>query len=273
MGQLFEWSDIAWSEILRTFVYIFIIWIVGRIIVNISKRAIEHMMEERQKSPLKFDPRRTKTIGKLIRNVISYTVNFFVILLILSQLGFDLTPLLAGAGVLGLAIGFGAQSLVKDVITGFFVIFEDQFGVGDVVQIGTYKGTVEEIGLRVTRIRSWTGEEYIIPNGTISQVTNFSVHNALAVVDIPVAADQDIEKITTMIEQIANQAAEQSTDIVKAPQVLGVQEIGQTEVVLRLTAECLPNKAAGVARLLKAEVKKALEQGKESVREANSDGA
>lgn len=273
MSQLFKWSDIVWSEILSNFVYIFIIWLVGRVIVNISKRAIEHMMEERQKSPLKFDPRRTKTIGKLIRNVISYTVNFFVILLILSQLGFDLTPLLAGAGVLGLAIGFGAQSLVKDVITGFFVIFEDQFGVGDVVQIGTYKGTVEEIGLRVTRIRSWTGEEYIIPNGTISQVTNFSIHNAIAVVDIPVAADQDIERITSIIKRTANQMAEQSSDIVKTPQVLGVQEFGQTEVVLRLTAECLPNKAAGVTRLLKAEVKKALEQAKESAREANSDGA
>ena len=108
-------------------------------------------------------------------------------MLILGQVGLNLGPLLAGAGVLGLAIGFGAQSLVKDVITGFFIIFEDQFGVGDVIQIDQFKGTVEEIGIRVTRIKSWTGEVHIIPNGNIKQVTNFSTYNSIAVVDVSIA--------------------------------------------------------------------------------------
>ena len=96
--------------------------------------------------------------------------------------------------MLGLAIGFGAQSLVKDIISGFFIILEDHFAVGDVIQTGSYKGTVEVIGLRSTRILSWTGEVHIIPNGSITQVTNFSIHNTLAVVDISIAYEEDLER-------------------------------------------------------------------------------
>lgn len=104
-----------------------------------------------------MNPRRLITVGELLKNVTSITSNFIMVMLVLGEIGYDLAPLLAGAGVLGLAIGFGAQSLVKDVITGFFIILEDQFAVGDVIQTGSLKGTVEIIGLRSTRLVSWTG--------------------------------------------------------------------------------------------------------------------
>jgi len=248
-----------WVSFIIIVIKIVVIYIVGRIVSRIANRMIEHMIRERESSPLKFDQRRTKTIGKLIGNVIGYTLNFILLLLILNQLGINLAPLLAGAGVLGLAIGFGAQSLVKDVITGFFIIFEDQFGVGDIVQIGNFKGTVEEIGLRVTRVRSWTGEVFIIPNGSIRDVTNFSIYNSVAVVDISVAYEADVDKALELMRETAKRLFESNEDIVKEPEVLGVQNIGNSDVVLRMTAECKPNKHIPISRIIKAEVRKAFE--------------
>ncbi|PYI52395.1 mechanosensitive ion channel family protein [Paenibacillus flagellatus] len=249
-----------WTVWLIIAVKVLIIYIGGRIANAITRRAVSHMVQEREKSPLKFDQRRTKTIGRLVGNLISYTINFFVIILVLSQFGFNLAPILAGAGVLGLAIGFGAQSLVKDVITGFFIIFEDQFAVGDVVQTGNFKGTVEEIGIRVTRIRSWTGEIHIIPNGLITQVTNFSTHNSLAVVDVTVAYEADLAKALAVTKETVHRVYESCDAIVKEPSVLGVQAVTSAEVTIRVTAECRPNGQGEAMRVLNLELMQALNE-------------
>lgn len=249
-----------WTNWLTICVKVLVIYIAGRIVNAVTRRAVSHMVQEREKSPLKFDPRRTKTIGKLIGSIISSVVNFFVVILILSQFGFNLAPILAGAGVLGLAIGFGAQSLVKDVITGFFIIFEDQFAVGDVIQTGNFKGTVEEIGLRVTRIRNFTGEEHIIPNGLITQVTNFSSHNSMAVVDVTVAYEADLEKAMQVTRETVQRVYESSDLLVKVPTVLGVQAVTNTDITLRISVECRPNTQAEVLRVLNVELMRALEQ-------------
>lgn len=235
---------------------IILIYTISRIVIKIADKASEHLMTGKHRSPLKLDPRRTKTLGKLVHNIVSYTVNFIAFLLILGQFGVNLGPLLAGAGVLGLAIGFGAQSLVKDVITGFFIIFEDQFGVGDTVQIDQFKGTVEEIGIRVTRIKSWTGEVHIIPNGNIKQVTNFSVYNSLAVIDVGIAYEADIDKALEVLKQTVDSYYAHSTKLTKLPDVLGVQALGASEVKLRIAAECRPTLNGEVQRELQAEIKK-----------------
>lgn len=248
-----------WANILLSVLYIILIYVGSRIVIRIADKAISHLMMQRERSPFKMDTRRTKTIGKLVRNIVLYTVNFIAILLILSQIGVKLGPLLAGAGVVGLAIGFGAQSLVKDVITGFFIIFEDQFAVGDVIQTGTYKGTVEEIGLRITRIRSWTGEMYIIPNGSITQVTNFSTSNLVGI-DIALNPEADIDLAERIIRDTIRTAAGSNQNIVKTPDVLGVQSIGDSEVILRVTAECRPDSQFSVARALNEAIQTALEE-------------
>lgn len=254
-------SDPAvWGGFLYVFIKILLVVLIGRLLVKVAQKALTHMMIERERAPLKFDQRRTKTIGKLLNNVITYTVNFIIILLVLSQLGINLAPVLAGAGVIGLAIGFGAQSLVKDVITGFFIIFEDQFGVGDVVQTGSFKGTVEEIGLRVTRIRSWTGEVHIIPNGSIQQVTNFSVYNSTAVVDISIAYEEDVERTVEVLKQTVQDAYPDIENVTKPPEVLGIQTLGASDVVIRVTAECKPNTHVAVERELRRRFKAALER-------------
>ncbi|OXM84533.1 mechanosensitive ion channel family protein [Paenibacillus rigui] len=249
----------VWTQFLIIALKILFIYFAGRIVIKLANKALEHMLVERDKHPLKFDQRRSKTIGKLLGNVITYVVNFIVILMILNQFNIRLEPVLAGAGVLGLAIGFGAQSLVKDVITGFFIIFEDQFAVGDVVQIGTFKGTVEEIGLRVTKVKSWTGEVHIIPNGTIAQVTNFSVNNSVAIVDVTITYEEEIDRALNVLRDTVSKSYENNVNMVKAPQVLGVQTMGPSEVTLRVTVECKPNTQGSVSRELYAEIKRAFD--------------
>ncbi|MCR8636763.1 MULTISPECIES: mechanosensitive ion channel family protein [Paenibacillus] len=249
----------VWTGLLIGALKVIFIYFAGRLVMKLANKALEHMLVARDRNPLKLDTRRTNTIGRLLGNITAYVVNFIVILMILNQFGIRLEPILAGAGVVGLAIGFGAQSLVKDVITGFFIIFEDQFAVGDIVQIGTYKGTVEEIGLRVTKLKSWTGEVHFIPNGTINQVTNFSLNNSIAVVDISIAYASDIDKALEVLRTTVLKNYESNVNMVKEPQVLGVQTLSTSEITLRTTVECKPNTQALVSRELYAEIKKALD--------------
>src|SRR5690625_5855916 len=170
----------------------------GIIINKIGKRIIERAFLNRRHLPIQISSRREQTLSKLLTNILMYLIAFIVIVMILDILGVPISTLLAGAGVAGLAIGFGAQSLVKDVISGFFIIFEDQFSVGDYILINNLEGTVEEIGLRTTKVQSWTGEQHIIPNGDISMVTNYSIHNGISVVEINVTYENDIKQVEVL---------------------------------------------------------------------------
>lgn len=224
----------------------------------VLNRFIDHLVSNKELRRLSHQTRRIRTIAKLLKNVASYSIHFVSLLLILAEFNINLGPLLAGAGVIGLAIGFGAQSLVKDVITGFFIVVEDQFAVGDVIQTGTMKGTVELIGLRSTRIQSWTGEVHIIPNGMINQVTNYSIHNTLAVVDISVPLQQNVDETLTLLHEIVSKV--EDGNIMKTPQVLGIQSMTASEMLIRVIAECKPNTHGSVSRVLNREIKLALDQ-------------
>lgn len=241
------------SSILRVALFLFI----GRLVVWIIHKTIDRVILDRESKRLPSHTRRMTTLGKLMKNVASYVVYFITVMLILSEFGINLGPLLAGAGVLGLAIGFGAQSLVKDVITGFFIVLEDQFAVGDVIQTGTFKGTVDMIGLRTTRIQSWTGEVHIIPNGMINEVTNFSVNNSIAVVDISIAFEEEVDRALDVIRHTMITIRDEN--LINAPEVLGIQAIATTGVTIRIIAECRPNMNSIVSRKLNMEIKKALD--------------
>lgn len=242
-----------WINIGITAAKILAIVILSRIVVRIVQSAVNRVFRHRQGTKLQIEQRRVDTMRVLVNNVVGYVIYFLAVLIVLQLLGIDLRPVLVSAGVLGLAVGFGAQSLVRDVITGFFIIFEDQFAVGDFVTINNnITGTVQEIGLRVTRIRSWTGEVHIFANGTITQVTNFSLQNTLAVVDISVAYEEDLKQVEAILEEVLQQAQEEIPDIVKKPDILGVQALHPSEVVIRVTAECNPNTHFPVGRKLRA---------------------
>jgi small-conductance mechanosensitive channel len=241
------------SSALRIIMFLFI----GRFILWVIHKTIDRIILERENKMLINHTRRMTTVGKLMKNVASYVVYFITIMLILSEFGINLGPLLAGAGVLGLAVGFGAQSLVKDIITGFFIVLEDQFAVGDVIQTGLFKGTVEVIGLRTTRIQSWTGEVHIVPNGMINEVTNFSINNSIAVVDISIAFEEEVNRALEVIRH--TMITMQDENLINAPEVLGIQAIAPTGVTLRVIAECRPNTHPIVSRKLNMELKKALD--------------
>ncbi|MEX2416676.1 MAG: mechanosensitive ion channel family protein [Paenibacillaceae bacterium] len=246
-----------WIDYSNIALKIVLIITIAKIASKLLNKTIRRIAEEKDR--LKFNPRRTTTIMRLMGNIANYAISFIMVMMILAVFKVPFGPMLAGAGVVGLAIGFGAQSLVKDIITGFFIIFEDQFAVGDVIQTGSFKGTVEEIGLRVTRIKNWTGEIHIIPNGSIVEVTNFSVNNSIAVVDISVAYEMNIEKAIAIIQETVNEISLHNENILKEPEVLGVQSLAASEVIIRVICECKANQQYSVARQMNAEIKKSFD--------------
>jgi small conductance mechanosensitive channel len=248
-------NESTWIAIGSGIIKIIIILAVANVVIRIGKVTIHNIFKIRDRSPLRTTERREETLSKLLDNVLSYVIYFIALMMILSVLGIDVKALLAGAGIVGLAIGFGAQSLVKDILSGFFIIFEDQFSVGDHIRVGQFEGDVEAIGLRTTKIKSWTGELHILPNGTINQVTNFSLNNSVAAIDVAIAYDEDIEKAERVIQKLLEKLPEQYEDLVKAPELLGIQNLGPTEIVLRIVAETLPMKHFYIARMIRKEVK------------------
>ncbi|MCA1032295.1 mechanosensitive ion channel family protein [Bacillus timonensis] len=236
------------------------ILIVAAIAVKLGKITIRNIFKVRSKGPLQISERRETTLHKLLENVLSYVIYFIVIMMILDTLTIDVKALVAGAGIVGLAVGFGAQNLVRDVITGFFIIFEDQFSVGDFIRTGTFEGTVEEIGLRTTKIKSFTGEVHILPNGSIVEVTNFSINNSISIVDVSIAYEGDIAKAERVIEELLQELPDKYEDMVDTPQLLGVQSLGASDVVLRVISEVQPMRHWHIGRMLRKELKLRLDE-------------
>ena len=210
-------SEETWLQFGTIFIKVFIILLLTTIVVRIGKKIIKKLFLVRQRSPLGYSERRQNTLEKLLQNILANVVYFTAIIAILSTFGIKVVGLLAGAGIVGLAVGFGAQSLVKDIITGFFIIFEDQFAVGDQVQIGTANGIVQEIGLRTTKVKSYTGELHIIPNGTITVVINYSIYNSLALIDVSVAAETEIPTLEKNIQEFLKDLPSKYEELVKPP--------------------------------------------------------
>src|SRR5690625_5062850 len=247
-----------WVSLGKGFIRIVVIIILMRVTVNLVRRIVERIFHSKQKGPFRISERREETLNKLIQNIATYIIYFTAFVMILDTLTIEIWPLLVGASIAGLAIGFVAQNLVKDVISGFFIVFEDQFGVGDYVSFAGIEGTVEEIGLRTTKVKSWTGEQQIIPNGNITQVTNYSTHNGLAVVDINIPYENDISTAELIIDKVLSELPEKYEEIVSLPVIHGVQNLEASHVVLRVIAETLPVYQWYGARVIRKEVKERL---------------
>ncbi len=253
-------SEKFWDNVIEATFEITVILIASWLAVRLGKKFIKKAFLIRMRSPLNHSERRQRTISRLLQSVISYVVYFSAIIAILSSLNIKVAGLLAGAGIVGLAIGFGAQSLVKDVITGFFIIFEDQFGVGDYIKINAAEGTVVEIGLRTTKIKGSTGEQFIIPNGSIGEVINYSINNSKIFIDLQMTIDADFEKAEMLIKQYLKSLQENHKELVAVPTFLGVQNVKGKEVTIRIAAETLPQQQYGVARTIRRDVTKLFEE-------------
>lgn len=249
-----------WERVGTSILKIIFIVAAASLVIRGGRAIIQKAFKIKSRGPLQMSERRLATISKLLENVLTYAVFFVVIVMILGVLGIDTKGLIAGAGVVGLAVGFGAQNLVRDVITGFFILLEDQFSVGDYVRIGNFEGVIEEIGLRTTKVKSWTGELHIIPNGNIKEVTNFSLHNSVAFVDISISYDSDIPHAEQVIEELLDELPLQYEQMAKRPELLGVQQLGQSEVTLRVICETKPMQHGAVSRILRKEIKMRLDE-------------
>lgn len=205
---------------------------------------------------------RFATVGTVLRGIAGVAVYGVALMVALGELGLNLGPLIAGAGIVGLAIGFGAQSLVSDFIAGIFIIIEDQYGVGDYVDVGVASGTVEKVGLRTTTLRDVNGTVWTIPNGEIRRVGNSSQLWARTVLDVDVAYDTDIDLAASVIKEVADEVWREnleSTTIIEEPEIWGVQNFGADAISIRLAVKTDPGEQWATGRLIRARLKKAFD--------------
>lgn len=247
-----------WFSIFGFFFKIALILILASVIVKISRKVINRVFSKNKRKAIRITERREKTLKKLIENALVYTIYTIVILTLLDTVGIKIGPLLAGAGIAGLAIGFGAQSLVKDIISGFFIVFEDQFAVEDYIYVSGVEGYVEEIGLRTTKIEDWTGERYVIPNGNITQVTNYSIHNGVPVVDINIPYENDVHEAKKIIDAISKEVFQKTDLFITEPEIIGVQALDVSHYVIRVIAETLPGEQWAGERYLREQIQSGL---------------
>ncbi|MEV4291605.1 mechanosensitive ion channel family protein [Nonomuraea bangladeshensis] len=218
--------------------------------------SIDVLLHERRKQ-------RAETMGSVLRYIASIVILGTAALTVLDRLTIPIAPVLTSVGILGVAIGFGAQELVKDFIAGLFMLMEDQYGVGDVIDAGAAVGTVEAVTLRVTRLRDSDGRVWYVRNGTITRVGNESQGWSRAFVDVPVAYDADVVTVKVLLEHTAEEMWADSelreSKMVEQPQVFGVEQMSNSAMVFRVTVKTLPSAQAEVARELRLRVKTAMD--------------
>ncbi|PID54254.1 MAG: mechanosensitive ion channel protein MscS [Micrococcales bacterium] len=213
-------------------------------------------------SPLAQERRvqRARTIGSVLRSLTTFLIWSVAALMVLAELGINIAPLLASAGIAGVALGFGAQSLVKDFLSGLFMILEDQYGVGDVVDLGDATGTVEAVGLRATRLRAVDGTVWYVPNGQVTRVGNQSQGWARAVLDVSVPYGESLAKATAVLTEVGERIyadPDWSQVIMEEPQVWGVEAMSAEAVVLRLVVKTKPLEQWRTARELRLRIRNA----------------
>ena len=207
--------------------------------------------------------KRAHTLGNILRHALLIIISFTAILMILGELGIQLGPLLATAGIGAVAIGFGAQGLVKDVISGFFIILEDQYRIGDAIEVAGVSGLVESVSLRRTVLRDLEGRVHIVPNGEIKVVSNLSKEWSRSVLDIGIAYGEDIDRVVDLLSQIGKELEAEEpykSAILEPLQILGVEQFGESQLVIRMMVKTAPLKQWDVGRELRKRIRKRFDE-------------
>lgn len=237
--------------------FIIIFW---RLVIALFNKVIHNFFKLSPR--LKMDEKKSNTLIGITKSITKYTVYIIMMISVLNVLNIPTQSILAAAGLGGLAIGFGAQNLVKDVISGFFVLLEDQYAVGDYITIDGATGTVEEMELRTTKIRSFNGDLHIIPNGDIKKVINHSRGNSLAIIDIAITYETDIEEAIWILQKIGDEYYAKNNDkVIEKPNVLGITKFTDSDLNIRMIAKTHPLKHWAVEREIRKKVKEAFEKG------------
>ncbi|GFP78257.1 mechanosensitive ion channel family protein [Clostridium fungisolvens] len=243
-------NNILW----KTFTIIVIIFIMY-ISIRIGNAIIDKFVRKQIESEHRFtmDEKKASTIGELLKSILKYTVYFFGIVGILSGLFNGISLTFASIG--GVAVGFGAQSIVKDLINGVFILFEDQYAVSEYVTIGSFSGIVESIGIRTTQLRDFSGDIHLIPNGTISTVTNHSRGNMRVMLEIEIDYEENVDRAIDTINQVCDTYSRDNNDLIDKPQVVGVTSLSQTGIVIRVSGSAKPMMQWAVERDLRKAIK------------------
>ena|SRR6478735_5167471 len=240
--------------------------ILGAMLVRwIASKAIDRVVHRAENAPIPgnkhgFNRRaqRARSLGSLLKSITTTVVFGIAFVMVLSELGLNVAPILASAGVLGLAIGFGAQNLVKDFLSGVMMMIEDQYGVGDEVDLGEAIGTVEHVALRVTRVRDVDGTVWYVRNGEILRVGNASQNWARTVLDVNVSYEQDLRRVREVLQEVAHglwDDEDYKDVILEEPEVWGVQALTPDWVTVRVTLKTAPLKQWGIAREMRERIK------------------
>lgn len=236
--------------------------LIGLVILSQMSRWIAKWMEKfvYEKDPLQASEarKRAHTLGNILRHAFLIIITFVAVLMILGELEIQLGPLLATAGIGALAIGFGAQGLVKDVISGFFIILENQYRIGDVIEVAGVSGLVESVSLRKTVLRDLQGKVHTIPNGEIKVVSNFSKEWSRSVLDLGISYRDDIDQIVDLLIQIGKEMGSEEpykSAILEPLQVLGVEKFDESQMVIRMMVKTVPLKQWEVGRELRRRIK------------------
>jgi small-conductance mechanosensitive channel len=245
--------------------------ILARVIDRLASRAAEgtvpgvlqnskarQMFLETNSVAIERRKQRADTMASLLKSISTGVIFTIVGFMVIAQLGYNIAPLIASAGILGVALGFGAQSLVKDFLSGIFMILEDQYGVGDVVNVGEATGTVEAVGLRVTRLRDVDGTVWYVRNGEILAVGNMSQNWARSVLDISVSYHEDIQRVEQVLREVAHamwEDPEYRANILEEPEIWGVERLDPDAVVLRIVIKTAPLEQWAISREMRQRIK------------------
>jgi len=234
-------------------------WVLHRLVGRIANRAEKGVLPERADSPVAARRKqRAATMAGVLRSIITFVVVAVISTMILSEVGVDIAPIIASAGIIGIALGFGAQSLVRDFLAGIFIFIEDQYGVGDVVDLGEATGSVEAVTLRMTRLRDINGTVWYVPNGAIVRVGNMSQNWSRAVVDVNVGYGEDLVRVQQVLRDIAHALWEDEdfrSVIIEEPEITGVEMLAADAVTIRVMVKTAPLEQWAVARALRQRIK------------------
>ncbi|WP_052447568.1 mechanosensitive ion channel family protein [Clostridium polynesiense] len=239
------------GKLIKIALIIIILTILTKVGYKIINKVVKRQIESNKRFTL--DEKKAYTFGSVLKSILKYTSYFIGFTAILTVLFGNISITFASVG--GVAIGFGAQNLVKDIINGLFILFENQFSVGDYVTIGNYKGTVENIGLRSTILKDFSGDVHILPNSIISEVTNHSIAESRVMVDVEIAYEENVDNAMKVIEDICNEFKLENENMVDGPRPVGVVNLKSSSVTIRVLGKAKPMTQWGCENELRRRIK------------------
>jgi len=259
-----EFSQKAMNWVVSSGPRLLFILILTFVLLRVSKAVSNKMLKivSARKKDVEFQ-KRADTLASVIRYVLTILILLIAVMMVLKEFKIEVGPIIAAAGVLGLAVGFGAQSLVKDIISGFFILLEDQIRVGDVVVIADKGGLVEKVNLKMTILRDLAGNVHYVPNGQITVVTNRTKDYSRYVFEIGVAYREDVDEVIEVIKKVDEELRQDEAfkdDILEPMEILGLDKFGDSSVVIKARTKTQPIKQWGVARAFNLRLKKAFDE-------------